>query len=748
MNQRRRSYRIGYLCPWTETAENQALASLSSAARLLGHEMILMATSTDITRASPDFVIAAASGQPKMTYIPTFASVHEPRVRYWENEAYFANLLTYDGYLTISKSLRQFLSAFCSGFGKEPAIGFYYNTPQRQGISADIPWLVEHSMLRLCYFGTNWDPRSRPLFRELARRPYFEARGPARSWAYLQRGYCGQTPFDGQSVQSTYAAKGAGLVVLSRNHALDDIISNRIFEITSVGAAAICPDQPWIREQFGDSVFYYDAWAPASKIATRVDEIMDAICADPESVVERAASAREIFDRSFCAERMIENAVSYFEEWRERTEAKGREVIPRIDIVVRVGGRPNAIIARAVRSIDAQTQGSFRVILVRYKDVDLSEITGAKWSRIEEFDVVDCFEGDRAATLGVGVGALRSPYFAVLDDDDFWLPDHIASLWRVLKPMRADSGMAYGAMIEVVEGEAADGVEARRISKISEACGTIWDIMGRFGMNSFLAAAKLTEGLNLGDWTLSTAEDTVLIGHMLARAECAFSWRATACVVVSAEAGSNFRSSTNRSEDVFEAFSRLGSRIEEIERKFAPTSLTTWARLGETLQSVFEDKSKRALGDDGLLVMEDGMIGVSIHEREDVALTPIEISPATTQLAGASRFESEGLTIIAPDAAWAYVAQIDVSHVAADEAWIALEFASIEGSFGVGLLDKAGAEFHCRFETPRRAGPVELWMHVAEGASLGRLVVQNWATVTKASARLLRVWIVKRKEIS
>lgn len=709
--------RIAFLLPWTQTAENQAFASLQIAARTLGHELIQVATSDDIYAAKPDFVIAVASGQPKVTSVPTFASVHEPRVRYWEDENYFNNLLTYDGYLTISDSLERFLKSFCAGFGKSAHVGFYYNTPQRQRLSSDVRALAGSRSVRLCYFGTNWDPRSRPLFRELSRRQYFEVRGPAHSWEYLERGYHGSVPFDGQAVQETYAAKGAGLVVLSRNHAMDDVISNRIFEISSVGAVAVCPDLPWIRKNFGDSVFYYNPWLPAPTIAKRVDEIMTEIAADPAESARRADDARAIFERSFSAECMVRNAVNYFEAWRERTErsATSSDSDVPIDVIVRVGGRPVSVVAEAIRSIDAQTCGNFRIVFVRYRPLDLVEITGAAWKRISSFDVVDSFGGNRAATLAAGVKALRAPHFAALDDDDIWLPDHIASLWRVLKPLHRGRGFAYSALIESKEGAVAPGQERRSIPRLRPAYGTLWDIMGAFGMISFLAARELTEDLDLDDWTLSTAEDSILIGHMIARGESAFSWRATACASVGGEGASNFKVASTRNEDVFEAFTRLGPRIEAIERKFQPISMTVWQRMGDTLRAVFEDKSNSILGDAGLLVLEDGMISLSVHERDDVNKWPIELAPDRVHLAGRSTLAGDGVDILPPVEPWSYGAAIDIPSAGGREFWVVLEFSSMEGSLGIGLLNSDQSDFYSRMEAPRRSGPVELWLHVATG---------------------------------
>src|SRR5260221_189925 len=103
---------------------------------------------------------------------------------------------------------------------------------------------------------------------------------------------------------------------------------------------------------------------------------------------------------------MIGNAVDYYQEWRERAgkpSSPGGD--PLIDVVVRVGSRPIATVGRALRSIDGQTTGRYRVIFARFRPIDLSELTGASWHRIERFEIVDCISGGRAATLTAGLKA-------------------------------------------------------------------------------------------------------------------------------------------------------------------------------------------------------------------------------------------------------------------------------------------------------------------------------------------------------
>ncbi len=454
-----RPCRIGFLNPWREGAEIQAFKSLSLAARRIGCELIRVHNSQEIIAAAPDFVLAIEPGQPKTTDVPTFGVVHSPRSilleskSHLEDISYLQSLLTYDGYLTIADSLRHFIEALCAGAGRKPHVGFYYNTPQRQGLICGLEKLAAQDLLRLCYFGINWEPRARPLFRALAQRPYMRIYGPPKGWEYLHASsYCGDVPFDGQSVQRVYALFGIGLVVLSTQHMLDDVVSNRVFEIASVGAAAICPQIPWIRKNFGDSVFYYDPFAAPAETVARIDGIVGEIRRDPKAAAQQALAARAIFDEKFAGEVMLGNAVRYFAEWRERA-GRTRDPAdgPLIDVVIRAGHSPIGNVYRALRSIDGQTAGRFRVILVCCNGLDASGLTGARWNRIDSFETVNLAAADPGMALVLGLKAVQSDLFALLEEDDFWLCGHIASLLALADAAPPGRAYAYSGVLRIEE---------------------------------------------------------------------------------------------------------------------------------------------------------------------------------------------------------------------------------------------------------------------------------------------------------
>ena len=749
-------YRIGFLNPWRDKAENQAFVSLQEAAGRVGHELVHVTTSDEILAAAPDFVIAVASTQPKLTHIPTFAAVHEPRTRFWEKAEYFQNLLTYDGYMTIADTLYDFLTAFCAGAGKAQHVGRYYNTPQRQQIVTDVEGLAARGALSLCYFGTNWDPRSRPLFRALINKDYMRIYGPADSWEYLQgQKYFGSPAFDGNSVQREYAAHGVGLAVLSRGHALDDVISNRIFEITSVGAVAICPDIPWVRKNFGDTVYYFDPNGTVYEIFEAIDAAMQAIAADTAEAARKARAAREIFERDFAAEVMIANAVTYFEDWKARGGKSSPPAdSPLIDVVVRVGGRPVATILRAIQSLEDQTAGRFRVVFIRYKPLDLSAITDMPWTRIEGFKVVDIPGGDRATTMSGGVAAVEAPLFALLDDDDFLLPDHFSSLLRAARGSPPDRVFAYSGFLDVEEsvaGEDPGARERRRIFNLEPAHGDAWSIMGAFAPNGFLASAALLDHLDLTGWTMHTAEDTLLIATLAAHGEPRFSYRATACHVVGSEGASNYLETPTRQEDLFQTFLRQQTLLDRLEKAFGKPSMSNWERLGWQLQRVLAAKSRERMAKLSLLVLEDGVLASSIHDRDDVDIRAIPMTPVTIDLHGECRLQPTDdafqVSFLPPEIPWAYGAEVELDRglLYSGKQWVVAEFGPTAQTFGIGILDGRRDQFHVRTEVPVSAVPVEIWLHINDPADTSRLIVQNWLLPLREANQLRALWVVRER---
>ncbi len=745
----RRGHVIAFLNPWTGAAENQAYESLKIGAERVGCKLVHASTSDELLACAPDFAIAVASTQAKTTSVPTFGAIHEPRTRFLENEGYLRNLLTYDGYLTVSESLEGFLQSLCAGLRRRGDIGFYYNTPQVSNLSSNICENVEKGQLRLCYFGTNWDRRNRPLFRRIANYDYTVIHGPNAAWDYLGgKAYGGEVAFDGISVQARYAECGVGLVVLSREHLLDDVISNRIFEITSVGAVAICPDIPWIRQHFGDSVFYYVPAASTAAICQQIDEIMSSIKRDSSTAALMGRESRRIFESRFAAERMIENAVLYFERWQDhRTKMVGALHPATIDVIVRVGGRPIPTILRTIESLEAQTTGDITVIFVRYREIDLSPILQAYWKRIKAFRVVDEIGGHRASTLCAGLKQVRSQYFALLDDDDFLLDSHFDEVLQAGRDARPGHMFSHSGLIHV--SESGEDLERRSIRLLRPAGGDTFSILGAFGSNTFLASSELLEDLTLDNWNLKTGEDSALIGSLILKADVSFTFRATACASVGRSDSSNFETTPTRPEDVLEWLLRVGPNLDLVQRKFLRPQRDASELFRDAIGHIRRAQSAVWDSQSGRIVMEEGAIVTRLDDRDDVETREVSLRDVFGKAGELDHFEEEdGKTIVRclpPPLAWTFGVTADLSGLLFNgPQWVVVELTNPSGTAGVGVLDETGKDYEARAQSPGSLLPQELWL-MLRSANVGRLVFANWSTPLTAPITVRRIWIVREK---
>ena len=559
--------RIAYLNPWLSRAENQCYGSLAVAARRNGLELIDCRDENDVEPSGAEFVIAHSSCVPKICDFPTYLIVHEPPSRFLKNEVYLKNLMTYDGYFTLSDSVRRFLRDLTFGIGRPDPIGFFYTTAQKSELSVHIPEIVQQGKLQIVYFGTNWDRRAPQLFEILDSQGILRIHGPTASWPDGLRSYAGPLPFDGIGPQKTYCEFGMGLVLLSADHLREDVITNRIFEISSVGAISICPDIPWIRKWFGDSVFYFDAFGRWEDIATRLIDIHEYCKAHPQDAATMGNKARAIFENNFAEERLLLNAVDYHKE-KQRTRQARRQALgppPLIAVIIRCGGRDIDYVKRAISSVSGQSFGRYVLLIVKYKSIDLSPVLASLPTTIERVVELEVPDGNRSATLFPGLAKLRdldAQYFAVLDDDDFWLSNHIESLFSAGKQARNDFDVAFSGSIAIspVAHEISTDIFWKRnvyAFGYPETAGSILDIASVFSSNCFVARTDLIpEHLELAD--IESGEDTLLISLISRRQKPIFSYLATAFFAQSAADGLRLQTHEPKETDQASLFLRSG----------------------------------------------------------------------------------------------------------------------------------------------------------------------------------------------
>src|SRR6185503_17612955 len=314
--------KIALVNPWVNAAENQAAAAISVVAKRLGHEVVICSNTQTLLEHNPDFVLSMTIFVPKLTHIPTYGLIHEPRDIYFQTPLNLRNFVTYDGFFTLADTLRVFTEDLMYAANRDEDIGAFYCA---SNMALDWDEEPDFSDAHLAYFGINWDRRHEELFRALSKNSWMEVYGPPRGWEFLSTStYKGMTPFDGISNLQRYHDAGAGLCLLTDRHLADDVVSGRIFEITASGAIAIAPRMPWLERNYGDSLLYVDQETSHRQLARQIERHVEWIHEHPEEARRKAQRSNEVFRQRFSLDVMLPDVLAYHETYIARQAERAR----------------------------------------------------------------------------------------------------------------------------------------------------------------------------------------------------------------------------------------------------------------------------------------------------------------------------------------------------------------------------------------------------------------------------------------
>lgn len=138
----------------------------------------------------------------------------------------------------------------------------------------------------------------------------------------ISKGYIGTIPFDGTSVIDVLQRHGIVLIIHSDLHNKEEIPSSRIFEAAAASTVIICDENAFVKEHFGDTVFYIDTMASAESMLAQVQSHLNFIDANPEVALEMAKKAHEIFDKKF----LMTDQLLKLEELHNRAKLKMKKI--------------------------------------------------------------------------------------------------------------------------------------------------------------------------------------------------------------------------------------------------------------------------------------------------------------------------------------------------------------------------------------------------------------------------------------
>ena len=214
--------------------------------------------------------------------------------------------------------------------------------------------------------------------------------------------------------------------------------------------------------------------------------------------MDKARRAREIFERRFAAELLIDNAVKYHERLSATRHAiltqRKASYEPFVSVIIRCGGRSVDLIRRALCSLSQQTYGEFEVIFVRYKDIDLSSLLSQPHANVCSMKVVDCLGCGRSTALWTGLSAVTADYFAVLDDDDWLFSNHFEKLFESFVKVPKKPFLAYsGSISHYAEPKPVAGghEDHRTLLYFEKNTPDLSSVYSMFASNCFVASRDL-----------------------------------------------------------------------------------------------------------------------------------------------------------------------------------------------------------------------------------------------------------------
>jgi glycosyltransferase involved in cell wall biosynthesis len=519
------------------TAEVEYIKRLVGSAASIGHKIYEVVTSEDIHRCAPDFVLTTHEFSPKLTSYFTAGILWSPPAFYETDPVRVKSILSYDAYLPGSPHVGRFLDdlEFSTGVRKpRSAFPFLPTAPRTEFAPRD-----QLRPFELVYVGVHWDGfRHIDVLSALNDEGVLNVYGPAASWTHFPQSYRGQISFDGTSIYKTLARHGVALCLHKDEHRAADTPSMRLFEAAAAGCLIISDGMPFARRVLGDTAFHLDLQRGPRALRDRILEIIRWANQNPHEAGQMAARSHRILRDGYSIETTVQNCCDFVIRCKEELAGKrnpaaqaiaaqcGRHAVAMrsvdVDIVIRTGTRSLDMLRRAIRSVVEQDGGTYRIILVDFKERDdIRDLAAREQTSRVSIEYIRCPDtGLRSTSLWAGFRQVTARFFAVMDDDDSVMPSHYSSLLD-LADKYPEHGLYYSGVIKIEE-EPNDYVtapnfdgplcvelgEARQLTFLDS-----YDLMRLVGFdnyiqsNAWIARSHFLDAELLSDPEMSVAED-------------------------------------------------------------------------------------------------------------------------------------------------------------------------------------------------------------------------------------------------
>jgi hypothetical protein len=539
------------------TAEREFITRCIGVLEKLGHQAISVSTTRQIAQYDPDIVFSTHDFAPKLTEHFTIGALWSPTLFYKDDRERLRNIRSWDLVVPIDETTRQFAIDLHFPMRHRTAVSEHNLCPSAPIIPMELPSAPK---LSLAYIGVHWDGRRHEaFFRRLAKEIDLHVYGPEEAWKFLPSAYRGPIPFDGKALFETLNRHGVVLALHKETHRREAVPSMRPFEACAAKCLVITDSMPPLKDIFGDSFSYVDMETGAERAVRQIEAAFDAANRDRTKAEARIEAAHRIFCERFSLDVLLPSILEEAKEKISRKQSVALRVdgAPTVSVIIRCGGRPLRTVSRAVDSIKRQLYPRISLVFARFApiagfDQYVSDLrTSNRFDDVEVHDVGG--RGRRSESLWTGLKAVKTPFFAVLDDDDEWFPDHLHHLMEILERDKSVDLVHSGGIRHDEEGHSPelhprlqrqDGtyVDEQRVLTFCDAqdVGQLMAWRNVILSHSFVARSELLVAEVLEDPQLDVSEDVYLYLIFIAHgARFAFNGRATAIWNWRARSGDN-----------------------------------------------------------------------------------------------------------------------------------------------------------------------------------------------------------------
>lgn len=274
-----------------------------------------------IEEFEPDLIISLRDDRIFSSKFPNYLvlSGGGPEYYHWIND----KILKFDGILHASKAMGS-LKIYMEAAGKKFFGICWYPSCAKTSYQ-------ELDPKKIFYCGFQWDTKRngaeyRKMFSLLDGRGYLEVYGLPTLWEFTPNSRKGLLPFDGESITQAIKKSGIALVLHTTAHIEFGAPTSRIFEAASAGSVIISDKNPFIVENFGDSVLYIDGDKNGEELFQQIDGHYNWIINHPKEAEEKARRAHQIFVEKFSLEDQLLNLAALHEEiLKEKENSKTLE---------------------------------------------------------------------------------------------------------------------------------------------------------------------------------------------------------------------------------------------------------------------------------------------------------------------------------------------------------------------------------------------------------------------------------------